>query len=149
MAWRASTTTETTTTGSGPPNGTQPVDWTAYSACMRENGVPSFPDPPGDGGPLELGGPGLDPTAPQFQAAEEACKALSPKGGAHPDPRAPASRLRAWLQYAACMRAHGVPDFPDPDVSGGQVIPSAIEGDRPQVAAAQEACRELAPGGSR
>jgi hypothetical protein len=143
-------TTETaTTTGSDPPNGAQPADWTAYSACMREKGVPRFPDPPSNGGPLELGGPGLDPNAPQFQAAERACKALSPKGVAGRDPQAQASRLREWLRYAACMRANGVPDFPDPEVSGGQIIPTVIEGDRPRVAAAEEACRELAPGAGR
>jgi hypothetical protein len=52
-----------------------------YSACMRENGVPNFPDPKSnaEGGiDLDFGGSGLDPSSPQYKAAEKACKDLVP-----------------------------------------------------------------------
>jgi hypothetical protein len=53
----------------------------AFSACMRKNGVPNFPDPTfnpdGSGGiTLERG---LDRT-PQFKAAEQACEKVLPGG---------------------------------------------------------------------
>jgi hypothetical protein len=52
--------------------------------CMRENGIPNFPDPKPDGGlqidPKKLGaGPG-DPT---WEKAEKACAKYAPKGAEH------------------------------------------------------------------
>jgi hypothetical protein len=55
-----------------------------WTACMRRNGVPSFPDPEpaADGyvkiSPEELTALGLDPDSPRYTAAEEACKDLEP-----------------------------------------------------------------------
>jgi hypothetical protein len=52
----------------------------AFAQCMRAHGVPNFPDPSSQGGPL---GPdsGVDPTSPQFQAALNGpCKSLAPPG---------------------------------------------------------------------
>ncbi|HWB21669.1 MAG TPA: hypothetical protein VG652_02140 [Gaiellaceae bacterium] len=64
----------------------------AFSACMRKNGVPSFPDPQfGSGGRISIKigrGQGIDPSLPQFQAAQKACqkdipgKFGAPVGGA-------------------------------------------------------------------
>lgn len=138
-------TTETTTTGPEPADGSQSADPTAYSACMRKNGVPEFPDPNSDG-TLEFGGEegsALDPNSPQFKAADEACKALHPKGGKPPSSQQLARQLREALQFAACMRAHGVPSFPDPKVSGGAIDGGLIDPSAPQFDAAQQACREL------
>jgi hypothetical protein len=41
-----------------------------YAKCMRANGVPNYPDPPG-GGVVNLGS--LDPTSPTFQNANKVC----------------------------------------------------------------------------
>jgi hypothetical protein len=52
-----------------------------YSKCMRDNGVPKFPDPdPETGGIMMRGGPdsGLDPNDPTFQAAQKTCEKLRP-----------------------------------------------------------------------
>jgi hypothetical protein len=53
----------------------------AFARCMRENGVPEFPDPaPGAGGRVVMG-PGqitFDPTSPRFQAALRACAGRLP-----------------------------------------------------------------------
>jgi hypothetical protein len=49
----------------------------SFAQCMRENGLPNFPDPV-DGG-INLNGTGLDPEAPEFEAAEKACIALLPQ----------------------------------------------------------------------
>jgi hypothetical protein len=59
-----------------------------FSRCMRGHGVPNFPDPPanGQGSTAPLEGTGVDPQAPQFQAAVRACQHLAP--GLHISARA-------------------------------------------------------------
>jgi hypothetical protein len=59
----------------------------AFSACMRKNGVPSFPDPEFHAGgkmSINIGpGAGIDPRSPQFQHAQQVCQKDLPfgKGG--------------------------------------------------------------------
>jgi hypothetical protein len=48
--------------------------------CMREHGVPKFPDPKPNGGIGIDGRSGLDPNSPKFKAAEKACAQYQPKG---------------------------------------------------------------------
>jgi hypothetical protein len=69
-----------------------------FSQCMRSHGVPSFPDPQfGSGGRVSLrigGGPGkIDPSSPQFQAAQKACQSImgGPKIGAGGGPASTSS----------------------------------------------------------
>jgi hypothetical protein len=63
-----------------------------FSQCMRTHGVPSFPDPEfsSSGGGVGIriggrkGGPSrIDPSSPEFQAAQKACQSImpGPKGG--------------------------------------------------------------------
>jgi hypothetical protein len=53
-----------------------------FSRCMRSHGVPKFPDPkfsPNGGSQLTIGkNGGIDPSSPQFQAAQKACGKLVP-----------------------------------------------------------------------
>jgi hypothetical protein len=53
------------------------------------------------------------------------------------------------LQFAKCMRAHGVPNFPDPGSGGGiQISPgSGLNPQSPAFQAARKACGKLLPGG--
>jgi hypothetical protein len=48
-----------------------------WAQCMREHGIevpdPTFEDGPGGGSLVRVGGDGMDPNDPEFQAAEEAC----------------------------------------------------------------------------
>ncbi len=84
-----------------------------FSNCMRSHGVPNFPDP-GSGGGIEIPlGSALKPQSPAFQAARRTCGKLLPGGGpgAHRPTRA---QFVAALAFAKCMRAHGLPHFPDP-----------------------------------
>jgi hypothetical protein len=47
-----------------------------YATCMRSNGVPNFPDPNGQG-LININATGtLEPSSPQFQKAQTACKSL-------------------------------------------------------------------------
>jgi hypothetical protein len=70
----------------GQPTQVDPADHDkilAYAKCMREHGIADFPDPPANG-PLQLSptqGGDLDPTNPQYKAADTACKHLLPGGG--------------------------------------------------------------------
>ena len=52
----------------------------AFSQCMRDNGLPDFPDPDADG---RLRGTGHEAEGPGYQAAFEACRAKLPGGGEH------------------------------------------------------------------
>src|SRR5579862_4231625 len=53
------------------------------------------------------------------------------------------------LKYAECMRADGVPKFPDPRGGGGFVFPAGagIDPSSPAFKAAQAKCLKLMPGG--
>jgi len=119
-----------------------------YSQCMRSNGVPSFPDPVN--GRLQLQvrkGSDLDPSSPQFQAAQTACKSLDPAGLGKSGPGS--AEQEAQLKYVTCMRKNGVPNFPDP-TSDGRILLQPGKGLDPNSStfkAAQETCRKLLPGG--
>jgi hypothetical protein len=57
--------------------------------------------------------------------------------------------VSAGIKYADCMRAHGVPNFPDPSSAGGgvQFSSSGIDMQSPAFGSAQSACQKLLPVG--
>jgi hypothetical protein len=154
----ATTTTTSSENGGSPTSGKSKEDTIyRYSACMRSHGVPKFPDPKAStGGGMSLAiGPenGVDPKSPQFQAAEKACGKLMPNGGKAPSPAQQAKALAQMLKFSACMRAHGLPDFPDPTSSGGGIQLSigskkgtGLNPRSPLFQAAQKACQSVMPG---
>jgi len=117
-----------------------------FARCMRDHGISWFPDP--DGGKMAIGIPqGQD--AKKFEAAQEACKQYMPGGGEMHKPSA--EDLEAARNMAKCMRANGLPNFPDPNPDGGLAIDSkkvgAGPGD-PRWEKAEKACAQYAPKGS-
>lgn len=62
------------------PNAQQLEQARKLAQCMREHGLPNFPDPDPDGGMLGKDS-GIDPNDPTFKAADEACKSLRPGPG--------------------------------------------------------------------
>jgi hypothetical protein len=68
--------------------------------------------------------------------------------GGSPNPSGSAASPSA-LAYSACMRSHGVPDYPDPDSSGQLPKTDAqlLRVSSTQYQAAQQACRHLLPAG--
>ena len=54
-----------------------------------------------------------------------------------------------YLKAAACIRSHGIPNFPDPTFSGGGVHVShkGLDLNSSQARKAEEACQSLIPGG--
>ena len=140
----------------------------AFSRCMRAHGLPNFSDPNGAGGGFQLsgngkfririGGPGPNGESPAFQAAMSACQNLfpplsGPSGQQHPT----AATMTQMLAVAKCMRAHRVPNWPDPttylpsspngyreiiDHNGGIfLIPPSIDIQSPAVKQAETACQ--------
>jgi hypothetical protein len=128
----------------------------AYSACMREHGVPNFPDPQisTSGNEVKVAmrvTPGITGN-PHFQTAQKACNKLLPEGGpggSGPNHQITPQEQSQYLKAAACIRSHGIPNFPDPTFSGGgvHVVLKGINPHAPQVRAAEEACQSLIPGG--
>jgi hypothetical protein len=141
--------TQTTTTGSDSPNVSKRAALVAYSACMRENGLPNFPDPKPSGGGLSLSfGPenGIDVSSPQFKTAQQACKKLLANLGEQ-SPQEQAEQLQQAREYSACMRENGAPNFPDPKAGadGGTEfnLGPSVDPSSPQFKAAENACRQL------
>ena len=67
--------------GSGPADPEFQEKALKYSQCMRQHGVPKFPDPQPNGGLLVGPDSGVDPSSPTFKAADKACQQLLPKAG--------------------------------------------------------------------
>jgi hypothetical protein len=127
-----------TTTGADPQQAAL-----AYAQCIRDNGVPDFPDPDPNGG--FSGVAHEQQSNPKFQAALQACRALAP-GGQHENFGDPAFVKQARA-FAQCIRDNGVPDFPDPDSSGRfRGSTHELQGD-PKFEAALQACQAKLPGG--
>jgi hypothetical protein len=120
----------------------------AYSECMRSHGVPNFPDPPGQGQPAATAGPSIDQNSPVYQLAGKACRHLLPGGGQVSKAQLQ-QVMNQLLKFAACVRAHGVPDFPDPTMVNG--VPRVNIGgspawNSPQAKSAENACGKYMAG---
>ena len=120
-----------------------------FSDCMRAHGVTDFPDPTANGLQIPVS---INEKAPAFRSAQQACKQYLPNRGTPPATE-PAERAAA-LAFARCMRAHGLPDFPDPAftpprapsilVVHGMVfaLGSSFDPKTPAFRQASRACRE-------
>jgi hypothetical protein len=124
--------------GAGSGTGQTPYQQAlAYAHCVRAHGDPGFPDPNSQG---------LFPH-PADQLAGRACGHLLPS-----QPLTAAQKqqhVRQALQFAACMRSHGYPSFPDPIVrNGGAAVGTDLAGidqSSPQFHGAVQACRKFEP----
>ncbi|MGP8001004.1 MAG: hypothetical protein ACLPKI_27335 [Streptosporangiaceae bacterium] len=140
--------------GASPgPGRAQQLD--VFAQCMRSHGERDFylsnpssnpsPGTSSDGDPV-LGVMGyvvygINPQVAPFPAAMQACKHLLPGGGPPPPTR---KQIDSMVRFAACMRAHGYPDYPDPIVRNGgieeQPLPSSIDTSSAQFQAADKTC---------
>jgi hypothetical protein len=83
---------------------------------MRANGVANFPDP--QRGQTTAKFPGaqqLGISGSRYRAAEGSCAHLLPNGG-RTTQAALQHMLSELVRLSQCMRAHGVPNWPDPSV---------------------------------
>jgi hypothetical protein len=129
------------------PGNVQQLD--VFAACMRGHGVLNFyfsnsPHTSNTSNELSVMGhyvPGVNPQTAQFGAAMKACKHLLPGGGPGQMTR---QQINQMVKFAACMRAHGFPDYPDPVVQNGRVdeqpLPSSIDTSSAQFEQAEQTC---------
>jgi hypothetical protein len=145
----APTTTTQASGGGGAVGGSPgPGNATAFVAfvdCMQKHGIAAQLGSGGKGVQISGGNPG----SPQFAAAQKACQKLLPGGGPQPlTPAEQAQNLKELVKLAACLRAHGFPDFPDPSSQGffNLSASSGFNPSSPQFQSAMSACR---PSGAR
>lgn len=125
----------------------------AFASCMRANGVPNFPDSAistANGG-VELNVPsGIDTKSSQFQAAMQTCRKDLPRGGSSGSGSSSGSSAQQIIKFANCMRANGVPNFPEPNAQGQEVITggSGLNPSSPQFQSAYATCQHLLPAGA-
>ena len=133
---------------SGKANQSQQLQ---FAQCMRSNGVANYPDPSADGGTLSaLAAAGIDTQSPSYQAARQACKKYTPAGNL--TPAQSAADNAKGLEFAQCMRSHGMPNFPDPTTApNGQPAVNLgrarVDPNSPTFQAANQACQKIVPGG--
>jgi hypothetical protein len=118
--------------------------YVAYAACLNKHGVQV--QAARTGGLVWEAGPGIPtPGSPPDLAAERDCKSLLPKGGLDHIPTAAQreQNLVLLLRLAKCIRAHGVPNFPDPTSQGIRISPSSgINLNSPAFLTAQKSCQK-------
>jgi hypothetical protein len=125
-----------------------PGDGLKFAQCMRDNGLTWFKDPDPNEKGFSINIPrGTDKA--KVDKAMEACRKYMPNGGEPPKPDpATTAKLR---EFAKCMRANGVPEFPDPKADGGLEIKAGPgSGLDPESAAwkkAEKACDQYRPDG--
>jgi hypothetical protein len=117
----------------------------AFAACMRSHGEPSYPDPQftGSGG-VKISPGTANPNSPAFKSANAACHQLLPNGGAPVGVQTAQGRAQQ-VKFADCMRAHGVPNFPDPSHDGGFDLPPGVNPNAPAFTQAQHDCQGVEP----
>jgi hypothetical protein len=126
----------------------------AYSSCMRSHGVPNFPDPASSGGIPKETGQQLGVSDSQLQAAQNACQHLIPPGESLSGQQIQtitAQQQQYYLKAAACMRSHGITNFPEPVFQNGQVefpeLQHLVDLNSPQFTQAYHICQKLIPHG--
>ena len=133
----------------GTSNGANNQAGLTFAKCMRAHGVSGFPDPGGSPtSGISILGISIPPTmnihAPAFHAALNLC--MTAFNAAHPRPPITASQKEGAVKFSECMRAHGVPNYPDPAFPPGGGIEigprpgSNVNMSAPAVAQAQKVC---------
>lgn len=145
--------------GSSPGPGPSAASFTAaafrYASCIRQHGLPTFPDPSmtdHNGQTVGyLATPDSVIASPAFKSANKACQGiLLPNLDTAQAAVERAAKEQHMLAFAKCMRGRGVSRFPDPTLQGQltqQMITSAgIDVQAPAVSAAAKACLPAADG---
>lgn len=121
-----------------------------FVTCVRQNGIPNVQDPTIDNqGNVQLSPPpGLDEKSAVVQHALQVCQQYL-QGVLSERTQNPQARHDLMLKFATCMRAHGMPNFPDPQPSSGDlpVNKHQLAAD-PRWRSANDACSPILSGGS-
>jgi hypothetical protein len=136
-----------------------------YSHCMRSHGVLNYPDPSSGGQVPKANPQQLGVSTSQLQAAQRACQHLYPGNGALGAslrqceetgncPQVMVHRvMNSMLAFSRCMRAHGVPNWPDPTLDsegrpGFNLVPiHGTNWNSPQIQNKIYECERVMPAG--
>jgi hypothetical protein len=138
-----------TTSGSSSPS-TVYTKALAYAQCMRAHGIPSYPDPNSQG-QFIVSNDNTSSLAKVSRATSDAalkaCQALEPPSLAQGPPSGSqgSSTTNQGLKFAACMRSHGEPGFPDPAANGSITLPAGMNAESTQFQNAEKDCQSLMP----
>jgi hypothetical protein len=147
LAATSTTAPATTARTDGASSGGELVE---YATCMRSHGVSNFPDSASFASSTDIRAAKgqmarisqSQSSSPTFEAAQRACaKYYRPTA---PLPHVSPQEMQKLLAVSRCMRAHGVPSFPDPNPTTGELnTPAGLDKSAPQVLAALRACSAL------
>jgi len=140
--------------GSNSPTATQSAEQfvshaltkqVAFAQCMRAHGVPGFQDPTlkrsAQGVGVSQGVSASVAQSPAFNSAQHACQKLLPPGGQGRDNQPVGAAQHAQMvTFAACVRAHGVANMPDPAANGVFNLPPGIDQNAPAFQSAIKRC---------
>lgn len=119
-------------------------DGRKFAQCMRDHGVEMDDPDPNEPGRVEIrerkGERG------KVQKAMEECRKYLPT----PSKEDMKKDYEAMRKVAECMRANGIPEFPDPDPNGGGLSfgkDGGIDPESPKFKAAEEKCPMPGPPG--
>src|SRR5262252_4569619 len=147
----ASSTGSTSSNGTGGVSAAYVSDKLGLARCLRAHGVPDYPDPNASG--QEPPGAKQLIFTPHGQAAVGACSSWS-KRIRNDDAAQNQVVTGEYVRFARCMRAHGLPDFPDPAYAEGRVefvLSASQDGfdpHSPRVLAKAHHCERVLPPGS-
>lgn len=127
-------------------------DKVSLARCLRAHGLPNYPDPNAEGQePPDT--KQMLRNNPRTQGALRACSRWANR--INNDVAAQNQAIRVeYLRFAACMRSHGLPEFPDPTYAEGRVefvLSASKDGfdpHSPQVLAKAHECESVLPPGS-
>jgi hypothetical protein len=95
-----------------------------WAQCLRQHGVTNLPDPTISDGALGFAGQSKRLITP---AALEACQSIAARIPGLNTPQAPThAQFQRMLAFSACMRVHGLSDWPDPHSDGTFPLPGDI-----------------------
>jgi hypothetical protein len=135
--------------GAAAPHTTAPAALTQLihtaAQCLRDHGIPNFPDPVLDThGDLQYDDQLIkNLPAAVSQAAQQACRSkidAAQASVAAAQPAATPQEIQEATQFAQCMRQHGWPNFPDPDSHGSFQFSNPNDGPQNKRDPAFQAC---------
>lgn len=137
------------TSAGAPAASAQGTGALAFARCMRAHGLTGWPDPDGSGHFDKSKLRQLGYSDSQIRSVQDGlCGQLLPTTAA--DQTITAQDQQDYLNAAACMRSHGIANFPDPTFSDGHVslaIPPSINTNSTQFVQAAQTCTKLIPAG--
>ena len=124
-----------------------------YSQCLRDHGLPDFPDPVINDGQLSLpansGGDDPKQALMNNEAARQACTPILdrlPATARHGQGHTPSPQeMQADMQFSQCMRENGIPEWPDPLPNGDFPLSTPLEqeGKSARVVTGLQACNHF------